>query len=605
MKNKKIIVSLLVVVLVLSTVAACFAGCDKGDWKEIDSSAMTERMYSALNNMENYDLLNNIEMAANINVDTEYGSSKNSYNVAVAAKLALWKDDNNKNALSFVVKNNNDDTTELGVYYDESKSSNVYFVAGENKLALKGLNVKEVIKDKEAVINNEWCEGAKTAVTDFISTTIVDTVLSMVASIGKCYQSKDGSTIRIELPLTSLLTDKDSAFASFISDETLNPIFEDLGIDLKASQLAEVLPKIVISLDFKFKGTGESTELAGIAANLSCDKKNLIISKANNGGTLLQINVKENFKATVSGDIFISPETTMVQQKPGNDSEYTKVNALNARATGQVYISEAVKANIDLGAFKMNMDIPAGTYDITLAIDADPTKLVDMTFDKGANTHETIDLVGNVLNQAIDYFLIQITNKDTKEDLIKLELVDDGDIDILTIASLKADALGIAGLGILEDGELSGLIDLVKTFIPNTEYPTEPSEGEGTDTPSGDITSGTPSGTESGTPSGTESGTSGASQDVMSVIAGYIKNACIILDAGKLSVELKNTAITEQISLGAGVIVDSNGVTINATIGGLDTIKIGEGEEAKPIGLPASITAKIVFTSFSLGNARG
>lgn len=600
MKNKKIIVSLLVVVLVLSSLAACLVGCNK-EWKEIDSSAMTERMYSALNNMENYDLLNNIEMAANINVDTEYGSSKNSYNVAVAAKLALWKGDDNKNALSFVVKNNNDDTTELGVYYDESKSSNVYFVAGEKKLALKGLNVKDVIKDKEAEISNEWCEGAKTTVTDFISTTVVDTVLSMVASIGKCYQSKDGSTIRIELPLTSLLTDKDSAFASFISDETLNPIFEDLGIDLKASQLAEVLPKIVISLDFKFKGTGESTELAGIAANLSCDKKNLVINKANNGGTLLQINVKENFKATVSGDIFISPETTMVQQKPGNDSDYKKVNALNARATGQVEISEAVKANIDLGAFKMNMDIPAGTYDITLAIDADPTKLVDMTFDKGANTHETIDLVGNVLNQAIDYFLIQVTNKDTKEDLIKLELVDEGDIDVLTIASLKADALGIAGLGILEGGEISGLIDLVKTFIPKTEYPTEPSEGEGSGTPSGDITSGT----ESGTTSGTSGSESGDTVDVMSVVAGYIKNACIILDAGKLSVELKNTAITDKISLGAGVIVDSNGVTIDATIGGLDTIMIGEGENAKPIGLPASINAKIVFTSFSLGNARG
>lgn len=598
MKNKKIIVSLLVVVLVLSAVAACFAGCDKSNWKEIDSSAMTERMYSALNNMENYDLLNNIEMAANINVDTEYGSSKNSYNVAVAAKLALWKGDDNKNALSFVVKNNNDDKTELGVYYDESKSSNVYFVAGDNKLALKGLNVKQVIKDKDATINNEWCEGAKTTVTDFISTTVVDTVLSMVASIGKCYQSKDGSTIRIELPLTSLLTDKDSAFASFISDETLNPIFEDLGIDLKASQLAEVLPKIVISLDFKFKGTGESSELAGIAANLSCDKKNLVINKANNGGTLLQINVKENFKATVSGDIFISPETTMVQQKPGNDSDYKKVNALNAKATGEVYISEDITANVDLGAFKMNMNIPKGTYDITLAIDADPTKLVDMSFDKGDSVHDTIDLVGNVLNQAIDYFLIQVTNKETKEDLIKLELVDEGDIDLLTIASLKADALGINELVSVGEGqEITTLINIIKGFITDTVYPTEPSEGEGSGTPSGDITSGT----ESGTTSGTSGSESGDTVDVMSVVAGYIKNACIILDAGKLSVELKNTAITEQISLGAGIIVDSNGVTIDATIGGLDSIMIGENS----IGLPASINAKITFTSFSLGNARG
>lgn len=591
MKNKKIIVSLLVVVLVLSSLAACLVGCNK-EWKEIDSSAMTERMYSALNNMENYDLLNNIEMAANINVDTEYGSSKNSYNVAVAAKLALWKGDDNKNALSFVVKNNNDDKTELGVYYDESKSSNVYFVAGEKKLALKGLNVKQVIKDKDATINNEWCEGAKTTVTDFISTTVVDTVLSMVASIGKCYQSKDGSTIRIELPLTSLLTDKDSAFASFISDETLNPIFEDLGIDLKASQLAEVLPKIVISLDFKFKGTGENSELAGIAANLSCDKKDLVINKANNGGKLLQINVKENFKATVSGDIFISPETSMVQQNPYSDSQYTKVNALNAKATGQIYISEAIKANVDAGAIKMNINIPAGTYDVTLAIDADPTKLVDMSFDKGNSVHDTIDLVSNVLNQAVDYFLVQITNKDTKEDLIKLEIADETNSDKLRIIELNADSLGIPGLGAMNNVPISTLISFIKGIIPDTEYPTEPSEGEGTGTPSGDITSGT----ESGTTSGTESGTSGDTEDVMSIVAGYIKNACIILDAGKLSVELKNTAITEQISLGAGIIVDSNGVTIDATLGGLDSVLTG---------LPASINAKIVFTSFSLGNARG
>lgn len=590
MKNKKIIVSLLIVVLILSTVAACLVGCNK-DWKEIDIETASQKLSYALNNMENYPNLNNIEAATKIDVKTTYGNAKNSYTVEAAAKLGLNKDDDNKNALSIVIKDNTDANavkTLLGVYYDEATSPNVYLIAGDTKLALKGVNVKEIIKEKGAVINDEWCEGAKSTVTDFIDSALCgeESYLGMICDMGgKLYTSKDGNTIRLSLSLGDVLSKAGELLGA------LDPVFEDLGLDLKSTTLGDVLPKLTISIDLKFKGSGESTELAGIGANVSCDKKTITVNKTNNNGKLAEIEIANNFTAEVSGDVYISPETSMIQKMPGKETDYTAVNALNVKATGKVIIEEDIKAPINISeSFKLDLNIPKGEYDITLAIDADPTKLLDITLDKGASVHDTINTVASAVTSCLDYLLIDIKAPGSETSLIKAEVTDTDNTDVLTITALEIDALGLSDYtGLLLDSDISTLFNLIKEMIPDTEYPTD-DKGDET-LPSG-VPSGTTSGTESGLPSG------GDDEESASITAAdVIKNLTIIMKAGQISASLANMNITEDISLGAGITVNSEGVTIDATVAGLN--KIGILSE-----LPAEINATIKLTSISLGTAR-
>lgn len=607
MKNKKIIVALLVVVMVLSMAAVCLTACDKSEWDDIEAEALAAMMDNAINNLAPTDaLLNNTEIAANLDVKAKYGDSSKNYGIAFAVKLGLDKADDNTNAFSLVITDKADNSVAFGAYYDESLSNKyndkVYLQGPGGNLALQAVKVKDVIKDQNADISDSWCEEAQGTVLDALSEYFSGIIIQTVGGLGDTKISKDGKVARLELPLTSLLQDKSSTglggLLESVGSPMVDPYLEKLGIDLKVAQLVDILPKLTVALQFTFEGSGVDTTLKNIQAELSCGAKNVKINKTNNKGTLLELDIAKDFSATVSADFFVAPSTSMVKLAPTSVYEAKVVNALNFTLKGEVNFDKAIQASVG----PLNLNIPSGDYNVTIALDADPTALIGMTFpaDKVVDgvtvkptTQEILTCVGDVLDKAVDYMLLDIKSKTASasdKSLLKLELSRAAEGAPLSVSATELDALGM-------DVDISGLtiaraISTIAGLFP-TEEPT-PGEPE---VPTPEV----PSGDQSGSVSGeTDEEKTDA---ILASIKPYVELLSIIIKGGSAQVNLdgaefdiKDEAgkVTSTVTLDAGITVNGESITVTGHAVGLDKLLAG---------LPADINATIKVTEFKLGNA--
>ena len=607
MKNKKIIVSLLVVVMVLSMAAACLTACDKSEWDDIEAEALAAMMDNAINNLAPTDaLLNNTEIAANLDVKAKYGDSSKNYGIAFAVKLGLDKADDNTNAFSLVITDKADNSVAFGAYYDEGLdkkyNDKVYLQGPSGNLALQAVKVKDVIKDQNADISDSWCEEAQGTVLDALSEYFSGIIIQTVGGLGDTKISKDGKVARLELPLTSLLQDKSSTglggLLESVGSPMVDPYLEKLGIDLKVAQLVDILPKLTVALQFTFEGSGVDTTLKNIQAELSCGAKNVKINKTNNKGTLLELDIAKDFSATVSADFFVAPSTSMVKWAPTSVYEAEVVNALNFTLKGEVNFDKEIKASVG----PLNLNIPSGDYNVTIALDADPTALIGMTFpaDKVVDgvtvkptTQEILTCVGNVLEEAVDYMLLDIKSKTASASdtsLLKLELSRAAVGAPLKVSATELDALGmnvnISGLTIAE-----AINTIAKLFPADEPTPEEP-EVPTPEAPSGD---------QSGSVSGeTDEEKTDA---ILASIKPYVELLSIIIKGGSAQVNLDGAEfdikdgegkVTSTVTLDAGITVNGEAITVTGHAVGLNKLLAG---------LPADINATIKVTEFKLGNA--
>lgn len=607
MKNKKIIVALLVVVMVLSMAAVCLTACDKSEWDDIEAEALAAMMDNAINNLAPTDaLLNNTEIAANLDVKAKYGDSSKNYGIAFAVKLGLNKADDNTNAFSLVITDKADNSVAFGAYYDESLGNKyndkVYLQGPGGNLALQAVKVKDVIKDQNADISDSWCEEAQGTVLDALSEYFSGIIIQTVGGLGDTKISKDGKVARLELPLTSLLQDKSSTglggLLESVGSPMVDPYLEKLGIDLKVAQLVDILPKLTVALQFTFEGSGVDTTLKNIQAELSCGAKNVKINKTNNKGTLLELDIAKDFSATVSADFFVAPSTSMVKLAPTSVYEAEVVNALNFTLKGEVNFDKAIQASVG----PLNLNIPSGDYNVTIALDADPTALIGMTFpaDKVVDgvtvkptTQEILTCVGNVLEEAVDYMLLDIKSKTASasdNSLLKLELSRAAVGAPLKVSATELDALGmnvnISGLTIAE-----AINTIAKLFPADEPTPEEP-EVPTPEAPSGD---------QSGSVSGeTDEENTDA---ILASIKPYVELLSIIIKGGSAQVNLDGAEfdikdeegkVTSTVTLDAGITVNGEAITVTGHAVGLDKLLAG---------LPADINATIKVTEFKLGNA--
>ncbi len=608
MKNKKIIVALLVVVMVLSMAAVCLTACDKSEWDDIEAEALAAMMDNAINNLAPTDaLLNNTEIAANLDVKAKYGDSSKNYGIAFAVKLGLNKADDNTNAFSLVITDKADNSVAFGAYYDESLGNKyndkVYLQGPSGNLALQAVKVKDVIKDQNADISDSWCEEAQGTVLDALSEYFSGIIIQTVGGLGDTKISKDGKVARLELPLTSLLQDKSSTglggLLESVGSPMVDPYLEKLGIDLKVAQLVDILPKLTVALQFTFEGSGVDTTLKNIQAELSCGAKNVKINKTNNKGTLLELDIAKDFSATVSADFFVAPSTSMVKLAPTSVYEAEVVNALNFTLKGEVNFDKEIKASVG----PLNLNIPSGDYNVTIALDADPTALIGMTFpaDKVVDgvtvkptTQEILTCVGNVLEEAVDYMLLDIKSKTASASdtsLLKLELSRAAVGAPLKVSATELDALGmnvnISGLTIAE-----AINAIAKLFPADEPTPEEP------EVPTPEV----PSGDQSGSVSGeTDEEKTDA---ILASIKPYVELLSIIIKGGSAQVNLDGAEfdikdeetgeVTSTVTLDAGITVNGESITVTGHAVGLDKLLAG---------LPADINATIKVTEFKLGNA--
>lgn len=610
MKNKKIIVALLVVVMVLSMAAVCLTACDKSEWDDIEAEALAAMMDNAINNLAPTDaLLNNTEIAANLDVKAKYGDSSKNYGIAFAVKLGLDKADDNTNAFSLVITDKADNSVAFGAYYDESLGKNyndkVYLQGPGGNLALQAVKVKDVIKDQNADISDSWCEEAQGTVLDALSEYFSGIIIQTVGGLGDTKISKDGKVARLELPLTTLLQDKSSTglggLLESVGSPMVDPYLEKLGIDLKVAQLVDILPKLTVALQFTFEGSGVDTTLKNIQAELSCGAKNVKINKTNNKGTLLELDIAKDFSATVSADFFVAPSTSMVKLAPTSVYEAEVVNALNFTLKGEVNFDKEIKASVG----PLNLNIPSGDYNVTIALDADPTALIGMTFPKEIKdevtgevikkptTQEILTCVGDVLEEAVDYMLLDIKSKTASasdNSLLKLELSRAAVGAPLKVSATELDALGmnvnISGLTIAE--AISTIAKLFPAEEPTPEEPEVP-------TPEA------PSGDQSGSVSGeTDEEKTDA---ILASIKPYVELLSIIIKGGSAQVNLDGAEfdikdgegkVTSTVTLDAGITVNGEAITVTGHAVGLDKLLAG---------LPEDINATIKVTEFKLGNA--
>lgn len=612
MKNKKIIVALLVVVMVLSMAAVCLTACDDSEWDDIEAEALAAMMDNAINNLAPTDaLLNNTEIAANLDVKAKYGDSSKNYGIAFAVKLGLDKADDNTNAFSLVITDKADNSVAFGAYYDESLGNKyndkVYLQGPSGNLALQAVKVKDVIKDQNADISDSWCEEAQGTVLDALSEYFSGIIIQTVGGLGDTKISKDGKVARLELPLTSLLQDKSSTglggLLESVGSPMVDPYLEKLGIDLKVAQLVDILPKLTVALQFTFEGSGVDTTLKNIQAELSCGAKNVKINKTNNKGTLLELDIAKDFSATVSAEFFVAPSTSMVKLAPTSVYEAKVVNALNFTLKGEVNFDKDITASVG----PLNLNIPSGDYNVTIALDADPTALIGMTFPKEIKdevtgevikkptTQEILTCVGDVLEEAVDYMLLDIKSKTASasdKSLLKLELSRAADGAPLSVSATELDALGmdvdISGLTIAR--AISTIANLFPAEEPTPEEPTpdEPSTEE-------------PSGDQSGSVSGETD--EEKTDKILASIKPYIEILSIIIKGGSAQVNLDGAEfdikdeegkVTSTVTLDASITVNGEAITITGHAEGLDKLLAG---------LPADINATIKVTEFKLGNA--
>ena len=124
-------------------------------------------------------------------------------------------------------------------------------------------------------------------------------------------------------------------------------------------------------------------------------------------------------------------------------------------AKGTFEITEAI-TNVSLMDM-LNINIPADTYNLEIALAADPAKLVDMDFTGIHCTPHAISEVVNAINGALDLLDLNITKKDGSAFLqIKLEKINGN----VAITAIKLDALLGSG------SELGDIVDQIASQKP-------------------------------------------------------------------------------------------------------------------------------------------
>ena len=234
----------------------------------------------------------------------------------------------------------------------------------------------------------------------------------------------------------------------------------DLGLALTASNLGSVLPNVTIDLIFKMSGVEggnfEGAKLEGFEAKLNVPQKDIRIQRTSEagGGDFIRINVNKECNFGLGLDFNFGADAKNYNIAPlgfaNGQNAYVNTNAINFAAKGQLTLNEKIGLSFNLAGEDMEVGIPAGTYNLKFAIDAEPTRLIGSSFDFKNNIMGSIKTILG----AVDYLNIEIKNADANaEDAKNL---------IVTLERDERDASGVQLYAYLEDISLIG--DLGEQF---------------------------------------------------------------------------------------------------------------------------------------------
>ena len=581
MKKKKLVIFLLVAMMVLSLALTALVGCDKNndDHKNPPSGnetqdpdapegykAFTGTLSNVLNNTvlnaADGNLINNLRASAQLRVKTNYGTSENEYLIKFGANLAFNIADDNVNnfGLSIVdVKANNANI--LNVYYLEDKATlapegkdengtikdyrgngNVYvdLGSGDNAqhLAINGLSIKSILRNSwmpnpetdasgnpigpdnvRPSIDDNAAGNISTSVIDAVTSTDILNIFDMVGGMGKIYQSDDSSKILVNLNLAKLLEDV-KPLLDGMGD--LDSYFELLNLDMKFADIATILPALNISLEFNTFGAEDDNwddaSLIGVNAKLEAEKKDFVINKTD-GTPFIRLNIANDFTADVNFEFKFGANADAVPRQLMSDwNAYQNMNALNFTAKGELKLNEDFGIKI---SDKFQIAVPAGEYNIDLAMDADPVMLIGKTFNinNEDKINSIVKLVEGILTDAVKYIKIEITPKDTANETILLLQVKNNMI------NADFSLVGLAGVNpLINNKRVSELVNIVEKVMGFL--------GLGGSTPEASATA------DNETASGDDAITA-----TLKMIGGIVKNVSIVASEGKFTAEVKNQVV--------------------------------------------------------------
>ncbi|MDE7191641.1 MAG: hypothetical protein K2O35_04175 [Clostridia bacterium] len=542
MKKKKLVIFLLVAIMVLTLAVTALVGCkpekDPNENPTLEpapegykhmSTGLASALKSTLYNSAEGELINNLKAGAQLRVKTNYGDSTKEYLIKLGLNLALNTEDENKNTLSVSivdVKANNANI--LNVYYNET-SSNYVFVdlgAGENAkhFALNGVKVKDVLKSENKNVSQDEANKINETVTNKVAG--VCDLIDTISAFGKAYQAEDNSHVLFRLNLSDALTSA-AQMLGIIDSYT-----EELGLDLKGSDLISVLPGVTIDLSFKMTGAGsddfKTAKYAGIEAKLGATSKDLKIQRTDKTD-FLHINIAKDCSADIALDFNFGGNVSF-NRPLADGKDYTQISAINFTAAGELELKEAIGIKVNFNNKEIPLEIPTGKYTIELAADLDPTKLIGINFN-AKKTSEILTLVEQITSKVINVLSIKIVN--TADETQKIDVsIKNGNL-YLTDLSLIGQ-LGDAVSGILggEDGmSISDAINAIKG-VPGLIPP----DKEDPDTGSGD--------------NETEDKDEDEDEDEdidLAPIAELIKNLTLIADSGEINVNVKNHTVNKNL----------------------------------------------------------
>ncbi len=454
MKNKKIVVCLLIAIMVLGFTLTALVGCK--DWKEVSYEEMVDFLNAAVENTVADKNINDLKLGALLTVDTSYGDSKKKYTIDIAADVSL-KENSDKNSASLIIRDETVNKNVISLYYDEATASAnapaaVYMQMGDGdtakKFILNGVNIKDVLSKNNAYMSDTNAGEIGDAVSGGIASLFDTLGAATEFDIFKTQVYKKGTAYRLEINLGDVL--QGETISNLLNDlgGAVDNIIEATGLEIDLQNLSAILPNIVLGINVNVSSKkAEKATITGISADLFCPAKDIVINKTDKRGALLDLKIANDFSAKASIDLKFGDDVNVIKLQ-NYDGYQTFIGAINLSAKGTFELKTDIK---DISLFNLlNINMPKDTYNLEFAIHADPSKLVDLDFTGIHCLPHAIDTAIDAVNAALNYLNVKITTKDGKDFLqIELEKNAGGN---LVIGNVNLSALGLdptSGLGSL------------------------------------------------------------------------------------------------------------------------------------------------------------
>lgn len=423
--KKKSLLAIIAILIIVSSIGVMFVGCAKKTTTEDFIILLQE----VITNSYGSNNLNNMDISANAAIEVKKDKEKKPTTYSFDFKTQLNLDNNintRNNGIKIVAKEG--DKTLLDIAYQDPSATaskgtmyvtylNPFDANNKEELNIAVPNVNKVLADKNVDV-----DGAKVT-EDIKDAAIFDAVEGIMDVInnekGSVLNMRTTSkSAQFSLSLLTLLTNQDkkeqspdksknSPVFGVLAELGLTKYMNALGIYLSTSDLAPILPNLVI--DFKLNFDKKTKVINGLDIDIRLDKKDIKVyrSESNlndleNPGTkkeetLVDFSIPSNYKVKVAvkdfkiGDGKLDMNVFNPLTQTGR-----AVSAVNFKVGGEITLGKDI--NVDLAALGISDDIMgiletvlgikegqklgigADTYNLVVEADIDPLALIDANF---------------------------------------------------------------------------------------------------------------------------------------------------------------------------------------------------------------------------------